>query len=123
MLAEIVEPAMVEIDQQEGEVVKRVDAEEALVEFDAVEQRRLAVEEADIAEVQIAVAAADTALARAAVERRAKPRERHLACSREGFDLGLVEERAGRTQIAQIAGDDLAHRHCIGPGVEGSASA
>ena len=48
---------MLEIHQQKGEVVEDVDRGELVGEFEAVEQCRLALEQADITEVQVAVAA------------------------------------------------------------------
>ena len=48
---------MLEIHQQKGEVIKDVDRSELVGEFEAIEQGRLALEQADIAEMQVAVAA------------------------------------------------------------------
>ena len=59
---------MFEIHQQKGEVVKDVDRGQLLGEFEAIEQSRPLLEEADIAHVQIAVAAPDLALGAASIE-------------------------------------------------------
>ena len=87
---------MLEVHQQEGEVVKHVDAGEIASEFDAVEQRRLAVDETDIAQMKIAMAvphlARDAAVARAAGASRAAP-SRVVAHS--GIDRRRLEDRRG----------------------------
>ena len=51
--------ALLKIHQQEGEVVEDVSAGDLIGEFHRVEQRRLAVDEDDVAQVQIAMATAD----------------------------------------------------------------
>src|ERR1700720_2410708 len=62
------EPAMLQIHQQKREVVENVDAGEGLVELEAIEQCRFAVQKADIAKMQIAVAMAHLTGCTAAVE-------------------------------------------------------
>lgn len=51
------ESAMPQVHGQDGQIVEHVDRRDLLVELDAVEQARLAVEQAYVAEMQIAVAA------------------------------------------------------------------
>ena len=58
----------VEVHQQEGQIVERVDGGDGLVELDGVEQQGPAAPQHDVAEVQVAVAAAHVAAARAFVE-------------------------------------------------------
>src|ERR1700739_3389085 len=55
------QPAMLKIHQQKCEVIEHVDAGEVFGELEAVEQGRLAVEEANVAKVQIAVTMAHLA--------------------------------------------------------------
>ena len=50
-----------QVHQEEREIVADVDARDLVVELDAVERRRVAVEDHDVAQVQIAVALADEA--------------------------------------------------------------
>ena len=59
---------MFEVHQQKGEVVKDVDRGKLLGEFEAIELGRPVLEEADIAEVQVAVAVPDLALGAASIE-------------------------------------------------------
>ena len=54
---------MPEIHEQEGKVIEYVDRSDLVIEFDAVEELRLTVQEADIAQMQIAMAAPDLACA------------------------------------------------------------
>ena len=53
--------ARVEVHQQEGEIVEHVDGGQRLAELERVEGNRNAVDEHDVAEVKIAVAAAHAA--------------------------------------------------------------
>ena len=59
---------MLQIHQQKGEIVQNVDAGESVREFEAIEQGWLAVDQADVAQMQIAVAAADLSRSAAFVE-------------------------------------------------------
>ena len=86
------EPAMPQIHQQEGEIVECVDLGEIGVEFDTVEDLRMAVEQADIAQMQIPVAAPDASAPGARIEQR-----RML--------------RAGRIQSLSERGDSLLGKH------------
>ena len=52
-------PALPEIHQQEGQVVKDIGRRNDVVELDGVEQNRFVVDEDDIAQVRVAVAKAD----------------------------------------------------------------
>ena len=52
-------PALDQIHQQKGEIVKHVARGDAIVEFDGVEQHRLAIDQDDIAEMQVTMAAAN----------------------------------------------------------------
>ena len=60
--------AVPQVHQQEADVVEDVGRRHALVELEAVEQRRLAVDEADVAKMQVAMAAAHLSGAGACVE-------------------------------------------------------
>ena len=65
------QPALDQVHQQEGEIVEHVAGGDLGIEFDGVEQHRRAVEQDDIAEMQIAVAAPHAG--RRARARRAAP--------------------------------------------------
>ena len=47
---------MLQIHQQKGEIVKDVDTGERFGEFEAIEQRRLVVDQTYVAQMQVAVA-------------------------------------------------------------------
>ena len=51
--------ALDQIHQQKGEIVEHVAGRDTVVEFDGVEQHRLAVNQDDVAEMQVAMAAAN----------------------------------------------------------------
>ena len=65
--------ALDQVHQQEGEVVKQVAGGEDRIKFESVECDRLAVENGDIAEMKVAMAAADQALRAARSEQRTQP--------------------------------------------------
>lgn len=56
-IGELWETAMPKVHQQEGKVVQNIDAGDLVIEFDAIEEARLAIEKADVAQVQIAMLA------------------------------------------------------------------
>ena len=72
-IGKIAEPAVLEIHQQKGKVVKQVTGGENRIEFESVECDRIAVENGDIAEMKVAVAAADQTLRAACGEQGTKP--------------------------------------------------
>ena len=65
-------PALDQIHQQKCKIIQHIDRGECLVELERVEWHRPALDENDITEVEIAVAATDGTLERAGVEQRAK---------------------------------------------------
>src|SRR5262249_26695559 len=67
------EPALGEIHEQKGKVIKDVDRGERIVEFDRIEQDGLAFDLDDVAQVEIAVTVADIAAPRPRFE---EPRRR-----------------------------------------------
>ena len=67
---------MPQVHEQEGEVVEHVDRRHGVVEFQAVERRRTALEQADVAQMQVAVAVAHLAEPLAPVEQRRRPLQR-----------------------------------------------
>ena len=77
------QPALAEIHQQESEIVENVDGGEPVVELDGVEQNRRAVDLDDVAQMEIAVAMAHIASARAALEQWRKRGEPLAAEPRE----------------------------------------
>ena len=86
--------ALDQVHQQEGEVVKQVAGGEDRIEFESVESDRLAVENGDIAEMKVAVAAADQALCAARGEQRTQPT--------------IGGERLALEQIDQMACEQIA---------------
>ena len=81
------EPALEQVHQQEGEVVEHVARRDDVAELDGVEQHRLAVDQHDIAEMQIAVDAADEAAASALAQQRDDAVVGGAARARERIDL------------------------------------
>ena len=61
---------MAQVHQQERQVIEHVDAGDQVAELDAVEQGRLAVEQADIVEMEVAVAAPHAALRAPSIQQR-----------------------------------------------------
>ena len=70
MLAACSQPALEQIHQQEGEIVEHVARGDDRAELDGVEQHRLAVDQHDIAEMQVAVDAPDQAAPAALAQQR-----------------------------------------------------
>ena len=95
-IGEFGEAAMPQVHEQEGKVVEHIDRRDLVVELDAVEQARRAVEQADVAQMQVAVAAAHLSGVLAPVEQRRMPRKRRAEGTVEGRDLILAEHMAGR---------------------------
>src|SRR5262249_50615558 len=60
-VGKMLEPAMLQIHQQKGQVVEDICAGESLVELQAIEKGRLALKQADVPEMQITVTMADFA--------------------------------------------------------------
>jgi len=56
-VGEVAPIAMYKVHEQKGEVVQPVDDGDVIVEFDRVEQRRYALNTADVAQVQVAMQA------------------------------------------------------------------
>ena len=93
---------MQQVHQQEGEVVEGVDRRQRLVELQAVEQHRRAVQQDDVAEVQIAVAVAHEALGAAPLEHVARALERGPGRLVDRTHLSPLENRAD--QGGEVAG-------------------
>ena len=87
---------MFEIHQQKGEIVKHVDAGQRVGEFEAVEQGRLAIEQADVAQMQIAVAAPHLAGRPAHFEQRVRGGQRCAPFFEDCLDA-LAAKPAPRT--------------------------
>jgi hypothetical protein len=71
-----------EIHEKERQVVEDVGASDLIVELDAVEQRRAAIEQDDVAKVKVAVALADESRVAPAVQQCAMPVERAASLAR-----------------------------------------
>src|SRR5262249_62033265 len=93
------EPALAQIHQYKGEVVEHVAGGDQIAELDGVEQDGLAVDEHDIAEMQVAGDAANEAAPVALGKERRKLGERTAAGIGEvlvlgrGKDIGSLAER------------------------------
>src|SRR4051794_32223753 len=88
---------MSEIHQEKGEVIEHVDGREVLVELEAIEQGGLALEHADVAQDEIAMAAADLIGLAARVEKGPAPLQ--LLSKDAGKPLRLLcRKEPGRTQ-------------------------
>ena len=61
---------MLQIHQQKCQIVEHVDAGERVIEFEAIEEGRLTLEQADVPQVKITVAMAHLAGSATAVEER-----------------------------------------------------
>ena len=91
------QPAFDQIHQQKRQIVKHVACGDDGIEFQRVEGDRLAVENRDIAEMKVAMAAPDQARGAARIKERAQFRQGGLR-----FSLKLVD-RARREQFAVLA--------------------
>ena len=114
-----------QVHQQEGEVVPDVDARERVVELDGVEQRRRAVEQHDVAEMEVAVQLSHEAAGAARVQQRRVGRECGVAGRGQPIDA-LRWQRAGRPASARALsrrtsrmGRDRLRAGGHGTGVEG----
>ena len=110
---------MFEIHQQKGEVIKDVDRGELLGEFEAIEQSRPVLDEADIAQVQVAVAVPDLARGAPPLEHgadRSEPLQRALPDL--GDALGGKSRLSRRREAAMVRLDNGSQRRSaamIGP--------
>ena len=82
-----------EVHQQEGEVVEHVAGGDERIEFEGIERHRPAVDERDIAEMQVAVSAADEAARSARQQQRPNARKRLPARGREPLDRSGGKQR------------------------------
>ena len=98
-----------EVHQQKGEIVEHVDRREFVGKFDAIERRRRAVDDADVAQGQIAMATARLAPRMARVEQRAV----RLQQRAQPRVMGLYIAARRRRKVAQallVEQHDAAHR-------------
>jgi hypothetical protein len=107
---------LIEVHEQEGEVVARVAGAEPFVELERVEGDRAAVEQDEVGEVQVRVAAADMALGGAAGEERGKPGVERAAAS-EKSDIARTPSASSSREDAGEFGEDLADERAavLGP--------
>ena len=102
------QPAVLQVHDQEREIVEHVDAGDGVVELDGVEDPGPAVDDADVAQVQIAMAAAHEAGRQAPVEQRRVAFQRRARGARESGDVARREEVGARAQLAQVLLDHRA---------------
>src|SRR5215471_14645477 len=101
---------MLQIHQQKGEIIENVSTGQRIVELKAVEQRRLPVKEADVAKMQIAVAAAHLAGRAPAIQHRRKGRQSFAPFLEER--VHLLQREAGlplRHEATMLDFGNLAH--------------
>ncbi len=91
------EPALGQVHQQEGEIVEHVARRDQRAELDRVEQHRPAVDQHDVAEMEIAVDAADEPAPPALDQQRMNAPVGGAARARERIDVG------GRKQLGRLA--------------------
>ena len=89
------QPAFDQVHQQEGEIVEHVAGADQLAEFDSIEQHRLAIDQRDVAEMQVAVDTADEPVCAARFEQRPDAGVSLASCLRERLDL-LCRKHIGR---------------------------
>ncbi len=82
------QPAVDEVHQQEGKVVEHVAGRDHRIEFEGVERHRPAIDERDIAEVEVAMPAADETKRSARVQQRTNARKRLAAGRGEALGRG-----------------------------------
>jgi hypothetical protein len=117
------EAAVVQVHQKEGEVVEGIAGAEAFVEFERVEGHRTAVEENEVGEMQIAVAAPDVPFRRAPCQERRDPLEGLTRLPGERFEQFGAKLGAHPGEDAAQFLDDLADKvgpvlgQHLGPGV------
>ena len=84
-----------QVHQKKTEIVKHVACRDRLVEFDRIKQDGPVFDQDDIAQVKIAMTAADLTLIFALRKQRGEPRERLLHCLAKARD-SLRREDSGR---------------------------
>ena len=100
MARALTEVALDQIHQQEREIVQHVAGCDQRIELDRVERDRLAVDQRDVAEMQIAVAAQDPSGRAAPHEQRCEPIKRRAGC-RDQFGRVRARKQIGmRGEVA-----------------------
>jgi len=100
-----------QVHQQERKIIEDIDTGKLTAELDAVEQHRLAANQADIPQMQVAMAKAHAPLRPAPVEQAAHLPHGDLRTLPERLDI-RQGENAGcvNRKIEQVAGDDVRDR-------------
>ena len=109
------EATLGEVHQQEGEIVEHIARCDQRVELDGVEQHRALLDEHDVAEVKVAMSAADQAAPAALREKRADARVGGTARRRQRSQLGLREKRGHLPERGVVLLDIV--RECRDPGL------
>ncbi len=94
-VGEVRRGAVPKIHQKKSEIVEDIDRCDRVTEFDTVEQARLAVQQADVAQVQIAMATAYFSSGFPAVEEGRVANERRAQRAIECVDFRCIEDAAG----------------------------
>ena len=101
------QPAVPKIHEQKCQIVENVDTRKALAEFDRIEEGRFSVDEADVAQVQIPVAAPHEAALASAFESRSLRRQAGVRRRHEIRNLRRVEEIGIARQLGGVLRDHL----------------
>ncbi len=102
----VVQPEMDEVHEREGEIVEDVGGRNCRIELDGVEQYGLAVEQHDVAEMGVTMAAAHQAFCRTLFQQRHRLGEALMAEAIETLDR-LARQRGLGTEFRGVAVDDL----------------
>lgn len=109
--------ALVQVHEQEGEVVKHVARRDQRIEFHRVERNRPAIDQGDIAEMQVAVAAAHQPGAAAGDEQRPDLAQRGKARAGQRLAFGRAIEGLARGErrlvLPDIGGERLDPRRVL----------
>ena len=99
-----------QVHQQEGEIVEDVDGGDQLVELDGVERGRHAIEERDVAEMEVAMATPDAPRPPALEEKGPQPTKRRLHCRGKFRRIVLREDHVSRGELPEGLPDHTAER-------------
>lgn len=98
-----------QIHDQEGDIVDRVQARQRQVELQRVEEARLAVDQADVAQMQVAMAQPHEALAPPALEEGRQDVQQGMAVGRQRPRLAAIENGGAVGQRPVVGVDHPGH--------------
>ena len=99
--------AMFKVHEKEGQIIKHIDLGEFVIEFNRIEQSWPAIDEADVAQVQIAMTLAHPAARRAFVQHSSRVLTGQMAGFIDGLnDITIEVIRRQRRKNRPIVIDD-----------------